>query len=240
MRPCAPPPRVPVRVCWRYRQLRSNRAPMSPAAGPCAKRSPPMSWCSPARMRCVRPRPCAACAMRADDQCWRSAMAPAARSQRLGVDAMSPTRMDSEGLLAMPALRDIGGRRVGLVTAPGGRNRLAPALQSRGAEVRRADVYDRTPVTIAAARWQALAIALETPDTCRARLEQRRGTGCRASPASRPSRKSAATDRGDRCQRTACPGRPRRPVSGASRSPPMRARPASCAPPPMPSFSIAG
>ena len=83
--------------------------------------------------------------------------------QRLGVDALSPTRMDSEGLLAMPDLRDIAGRCIGLVTAPGGRNRLAPALQSRGAEVRRADAYDRTPVTIAAARWQALAIALETP-----------------------------------------------------------------------------
>ena len=83
--------------------------------------------------------------------------------QRLGVDAMAPTRMDSEGLLAMPALHDIGGRSVGLVTAPGGRNRLAPALQSRGAEVRRADVYERRPMTIAAARWQALAVTLQTP-----------------------------------------------------------------------------
>ena len=83
--------------------------------------------------------------------------------ERLNVDAMSPARMDSEGLLEMPALRDIAGRCVGLVTAPGGRNRLAPALQSRGAEVIRADVYDRTPVTIAATRWEALAMALETP-----------------------------------------------------------------------------
>ena len=82
--------------------------------------------------------------------------------ERLGVDAMSPTRMDSEGLLAMPALRDIGGRRAGLVTAPGGRNRLATVLQSRGAEVLRADVYDRTPVAIADARWHALARALAT------------------------------------------------------------------------------
>lgn len=83
--------------------------------------------------------------------------------RRLGIDAISPTRMDSEGLLALPALRDIGGRSIGLVTAPGGRNRLAPALQSRGAEVRRADVYDRTPVAIADARWHALASALATP-----------------------------------------------------------------------------
>ena len=83
--------------------------------------------------------------------------------QRLGVDAVSPTRMDSEGLLAMPALGDIAGRRIGLVTAPGGRNRLAPALQLRGAELRRADVYERIPVHIADARWQALATALATP-----------------------------------------------------------------------------
>lgn len=84
--------------------------------------------------------------------------------QRLGVDAMAPTRMDSEGLLAMPALRDIAGRSIGLVTAPGGRNRLAPALQSRGAELRRADVYERASVTIAPARWQALAKLLAIPE----------------------------------------------------------------------------
>lgn len=83
--------------------------------------------------------------------------------RRLGVDAMSPARMDSDGLLAMPVLRDIAGRCIGLVTAPGGRNRLAPTLQARGAEVRRADVYERTPATITAARWQALAVALATP-----------------------------------------------------------------------------
>ena len=84
--------------------------------------------------------------------------------QRLGVDALSPTRMDSEGLLAMPALCEVSGRSIGLVTAPGGRNRLAPALQARGAEVRRADVYDRVPVAIADARWQALATLLATPE----------------------------------------------------------------------------
>ena len=83
--------------------------------------------------------------------------------RRLGVDAISPSRMDSEGLLAMPPLRDIAGRCIGLVTAPGGRNRLAPALRARGAEVRRADVYERMPATIARARWHALAAALAAP-----------------------------------------------------------------------------
>lgn len=82
---------------------------------------------------------------------------------RLGVDARSPARMDSEGLQAMPALRDIAGRSIGLVTAPGGRDRLAPALRARGAGVRRADVYERMPAVIAAARWRALADALAAP-----------------------------------------------------------------------------
>ena len=54
--------------------------------------------------------------------------------------------MDSEGLLAVPALQDVRGRSIGLVTAPGGRDRLAPALRARGADVRRADVYARTPI----------------------------------------------------------------------------------------------
>ena len=61
-----------------------------------------------------------------------------------GVDA--PSRMDSEGLLALPALQRLEGRSVGLVTAPGGRGVIAPALAARGARVRRADVYERIPV----------------------------------------------------------------------------------------------
>jgi uroporphyrinogen-III synthase len=39
---------------------------------------------------------------------------------------------------------------VGLVTAPGGRGEIAPALQARGARVLRADVYARVPVPPAA------------------------------------------------------------------------------------------
>lgn len=83
---------------------------------------------------------------------------------RQGIDAVSPARMDSDGLLAMPGLQAIAGMRVGLVTAPGGRNRIAPALQARGADVHRADVYQRTGITIAPARWQAVADALATPE----------------------------------------------------------------------------
>ncbi|RPE80230.1 uroporphyrinogen-III synthase [Vulcaniibacterium tengchongense] len=85
----------------------------------------------------------------------------AAALRRAGVDGvLSPARMDSEGLLALPELADLRGARVGFVTAPGGRGMLAPALHARGAELLRADVYEREPVAPAArdvARLRALA-----------------------------------------------------------------------------------
>jgi uroporphyrinogen-III synthase len=67
--------------------------------------------------------------------------------------------MDSEGLLALPGLQDIADTAIGLVTAPGGRGLLAPALQARGADVLRADVYARVPV---APSPRALAVLRET------------------------------------------------------------------------------
>lgn len=69
--------------------------------------------------------------------------------QRHGVQALlSPGRMDSEGLLDLPPLRPdaIDGHRVGMLTAPEGRGRLQSELQSRGARLIQADVYDRVPV----------------------------------------------------------------------------------------------
>ena len=67
------------------------------------------------------------------------------------VDVLSPARMDSEGLLALPALRDVHGRDIGLLTAPGGRNRIAPDLDARGARVHRADVYSREAIALSPA-----------------------------------------------------------------------------------------
>lgn len=81
--------------------------------------------------------------------------------QRAGIDASSPARMDSEGVLAMPLLQAVAGRRIGLVSGAGGRDLLAPALLARGADVLRADVYARAPVAIAASRWDAVAGAIE-------------------------------------------------------------------------------
>lgn len=68
----------------------------------------------------------------------------AAALRRAGVRAVdAPARMDSEGVLALPALQDVAGAAVGLLTAPGGRDAIAPVLTARGAQVRRADVYAR-------------------------------------------------------------------------------------------------
>lgn len=55
-----------------------------------------------------------------------------------------PERADSEGLLALPELDDV--RKVGLVTAPGGRGLIEQGLAARGIELRRADVYRRVPL----------------------------------------------------------------------------------------------
>lgn len=63
----------------------------------------------------------------------------------------SPARMDSEGLLALPALAGLGaGAQVGLVTAPGGRGEILRQLQARGISVQRADVYWRKPLPLSA------------------------------------------------------------------------------------------
>ena len=84
----------------------------------------------------------------------------AAALRRAGIAGVqAPDRMDSEGLLALPALQDPRGRTIGLVTGAGGRDRLAPALAARGAQVQRADVYARVairPSPRALARLRAL------------------------------------------------------------------------------------
>lgn len=75
----------------------------------------------------------------------------AAALRRAGVDEIhAPARMDSEGLLSLLALQEVRGQEVGLVTAPGGRGEITPALLARGARVVRADVYAREPVPLSA------------------------------------------------------------------------------------------
>lgn len=83
--------------------------------------------------------------------------------QRAGIDARAPSRMDSEGLLAMPELQVVHGRCIGLVTAPGGRGLLAPGLAGRGASIVRADVYERRPAAFNVRALAALDAALAAP-----------------------------------------------------------------------------
>ena len=71
----------------------------------------------------------------------------AAALRRAGIaNAITPARMDSDGLLGLPDLQDVHGRDVGLVTAAGGRELIEPALRQRGARVLRADVYARIAI----------------------------------------------------------------------------------------------
>lgn len=107
--------------------------------------APKVVFTSPAAVR-------AACALRTlrarRGQPWFAVgSGTAAALRRAGIDnVIAPARMDSEGLLALHALRDVRGKQVGLVTAPGGRGRIAAVLRRRGARVLRADVYERIAV----------------------------------------------------------------------------------------------
>lgn len=97
-------------------------------------------------------------------QTWIAVGSGTARALRnAGVDVVeSPARMDTEGLLELPVLQHLAGRKVGLVTAPGGREVLLPALRARGAEVLRADVYARVPIALSPAALRRLR-ALDAP-----------------------------------------------------------------------------
>ena len=74
------------------------------------------------------------------------------------VDARIPvSTFDSEGLLALPELRDVGGKRVVIFRGEGGRGELGDALRTRGASVTYAECYRRAaPSTGAAGLSEAL------------------------------------------------------------------------------------
>ena len=69
----------------------------------------------------------------------------AAALRRHGLAVEAPARhQDSEGLLDLPALRDVRDRGVALVGAPGGRGLLQQRLRDGGARLREVWVYRRT------------------------------------------------------------------------------------------------
>lgn len=158
---------------WRI-QLRKDDA--SARSLDHALQAPVVVFTSPAAVRAAATL--RALAPRAGQQWLAVGAGTAAALRRAGVaQVQAPERMDSEGLLAMPALA--AAARVGLVTAPGGRGVLAPTLAGRGSQVDRADVYERAPVRLAAsvlARLEALdapaALALSSEQALRLVLEQ--------------------------------------------------------------------
>lgn len=96
-------------------------------------------------------------AMRAHQAWIATGSGTRAALARHGIEAaIAPERMDSEGLLALPALSDLARRSVGLVTAPDGRGLLAPALQARGAQLHLAQIYLRQPLPVSATGLQRL------------------------------------------------------------------------------------
>jgi uroporphyrinogen-III synthase len=83
----------------------------------------------------------------------------AAALRRAGIERIEhPARgAGAESLLADPRLQSLHGARVGVVTAPGGRELLLQSLRERGARLSLAAVYERTRMRPAPARLRALA-----------------------------------------------------------------------------------
>src|SRR5690242_1360879 len=59
-----------------------------------------------------------------------------------------PERADSEGMLALPQMQRVRGKRVGIVGAPSGRGLLESELMRRGARTVQAHVYRRVPARL--------------------------------------------------------------------------------------------
>ncbi len=90
-----------------------------------------------------------------------------------GLDVEIPAgRADSEGLLQLPALQDVAGKRFLLMRGVGGRELLRRALEARGAQVDVLELYRRELPASARQQWQSLMpapdiVLLTSPDALR-------------------------------------------------------------------------
>lgn len=113
--------------------------------------------------------------------------------RRCGVAApLVPAQQDSEGLLDLPPLQALAGRRVALVGAAGGRGVLRGQLAARGARLRELHVYRRLPPRLDRRHVEAL---LQLPATARVLLSSAEALQnlCQLLPAAALARLQAAT-----------------------------------------------
>lgn len=60
-----------------------------------------------------------------------------------GLKASFPLREDSEGMLALPDMQDVSGKKVLILRGDSGREHLAPSLKMKGANVNYCEIYQR-------------------------------------------------------------------------------------------------
>ncbi|MCW8331115.1 uroporphyrinogen-III synthase [Photobacterium sp. SDRW27] len=88
----------------------------------------------------------------------------AALAECTGCEVLSPpTRCDSEGLLALPPLANLQGRRVLILRGNGGRELIYQTLQQRGADVSYCETYRRSWIALDGAQlcqtWQSQQVS---------------------------------------------------------------------------------
>ena len=113
--------------------------------------------------------------------------------QRHGIRApLVPARQDSEGLLDHPALRELAGKQVALIGAPGGRGLLSEQMVMRGAQLREVQVYRRVAPRLDRRHVDAL---LQLPASALILLSSAEALGhlCRLLPPPALARMLAAT-----------------------------------------------